>query len=69
MPGALMIGRFEIFKGDADGLYCFRYRSSYGATMMESSECYTSKDAAVRMIEMIQRGVRTAEIVDLTQDA
>jgi uncharacterized protein YegP (UPF0339 family) len=36
---------------------------------MESSECYTSKDAAVRMIEMIQRGVRTAEIVDLTQDA
>jgi uncharacterized protein YegP (UPF0339 family) len=63
-----MIGRFEIFKGDADGLYCFRFRSSYGAALMESVECYTSKEAAIRMIEILQRGARSAQIVDLTQD-
>lgn len=68
MPGTLLLGRFEIFKGDADGLYCFRYRTSYGAALMESVECYTSKDAAIRMIELIQRGARPAEIVDLTLD-
>jgi uncharacterized protein YegP (UPF0339 family) len=69
MPGSLLIGTFEIFKGDADGLYGFRYRSGYGASLVESTECYTSKEAAMRAIELLQRGARSAQVVDLTQDA
>jgi len=69
MPGRTLRGRFEIFKGDADGLYCFRFRSSYGASIVESTECYPSKDGALRAIELLQNWARDAAVVDLTQDA
>ena len=69
MPGTVMIGTFEIFKGDSDGLYCFRFRSSYGTALVESVECYPSKEAAVRAIQLMQGQARGARIVDLTEDA
>ena len=69
MPGKVVKGTFEIFKGDSDGLYCFRLRSSYGTAVMQSVECYPSKDAALRAIELVQGLARTAEIVDLTEDS
>ena len=69
MPGKVLKGSFEIFKGDADGLYCFRLRSSYGSAVMESAECYSSKDACLRAIQLVQGLARTAEVVDLTTDS
>ena len=69
MPGKVLKGRFEIFKGDSDGLYCFRLRSSYGSAVMESAECYSSKDACLRAIQLVQGLARTAEVVDLTTDS
>ena len=69
MPGKVLKGSFEIFKGDADGLYCFRLRSSYGSAVMESAECYPSKDACLRAIQLVQGLARTAEVVDLTTDS
>jgi len=69
MPGKILKGTFEIFKGDADGLYCFRLRSSYGSAVMESAECYSSKDACLRAIQLVQGLARTAEVVDLTTDS
>jgi len=66
MPGKLIKGTFEIFKGDADGLYCFRLRSSYGTALVQSVECYSSKDAALRAIELVQGVARGALVVDLT---
>ena len=68
MPGRTLVGTFEIFKGDSDGLYCFRYRSSYGAALMESVECYQSKDGARSAIRMLMDGARDAKIVDLTSN-
>ena len=69
MPGKVVKGSFEIFKGDSDGLYCFRLRSSYGSAVMESAECYSSKDACLRAIQLVQGLARTAEVVDLTTDS
>ena len=69
MPGKVLKGSFEIFKGDADGLYCFRLRSSYGSAVMESAECYPSKDACLRAIQLVQGLARTAAVVDLTIDS
>ena len=69
MPGKVLKGSFEIFKGDADGLYCFRLRSSYGSAVMESAECYSSKDACLRAIQLVQGLARTAAVVDLTIDS
>jgi len=69
MPGKVLKGSFEIFKGDADGLYCFRLRSSYGSAVMESAECYPSKDACLRAIQLVQGLARTAVVVDLTTDS
>lgn len=69
MPGKVLKGSFEIFKGDADGLYCFRLRSSYGSAVMESAECYASKDACLRAIQLVQGLARTATVVDLTTDS
>jgi uncharacterized protein YegP (UPF0339 family) len=69
MPGRVFTGTFEIFKGGAEGLFCFRLRSSYGAALMESAECYASREAALRTIELIQRTVPATKIVDLTLEA
>ena len=69
MPGKVVKGTFEIFKGDSDGLYCFRLRSSYGTAVMQSVEFYPSKDAALRAIQLVQGFARTAVIVDLTEDS
>jgi uncharacterized protein YegP (UPF0339 family) len=69
MPGKLIKGTFEIFKGDSDGLYCFRLRSSHGSPIVQSVECYTSKDACLRAIELVQGQARGAVVVDLTQDS
>ena len=69
MPGKLIKGTFEIFKGDADGLFCFRLRSSYGSAVVQSVECYTSKDACLRAIELVQGLARGAVVVDLTEDS
>ena len=69
MPGKLIKGTFEIFKGDSDGLYCFRLRSSYGSAIVQSVECYPSKDAALRAIELVQGLARGSVVVDLTEDS
>ena len=69
MPGKVVKGSFEIFKGDRDGLYCFRLRSSYGTPVVQSVECYPSKEAALRAIELLQGLARTAAVVDLTEDS
>ena len=68
MPGKVVKGAFEIFKGDSDGLYCFRLRSSYGSAIMESVECFPSKDACLRAIQLVQGLARGAVVVDLTED-
>jgi uncharacterized protein YegP (UPF0339 family) len=69
MPGKVVKGTFEIFKGDSDGLYCFRLRSSYGTAVVQSVECYPSKDACLRAIELVQGLARGAVVVDLTADS
>jgi len=69
MPGKVVKGTFEIFKGDSDGLYCFRLRSSYGTAVVQSVECYPSKEACLRAIQLVQGLARTAEVVDLTEDS
>jgi uncharacterized protein YegP (UPF0339 family) len=68
MPGKLIKGSFEIFKGDAEGLYGFRLRSSHGSALVQSLECYSSKDACLRAIELVQGLARGAVVVDLTQE-
>jgi uncharacterized protein YegP (UPF0339 family) len=68
MPGKVVKGTFEIFKGESDGLFCFRLRSSYGTAVMESAECYSSKDACLRAIQLVQGLARGAVVVDLTED-
>ena len=67
MPGKIVRGTWEIFKGDSDGLFCFRLRSSYGSLIVESAECYPSREQAMRAIQLVQDVARGAMVVDLTE--
>jgi uncharacterized protein YegP (UPF0339 family) len=69
MPGRLLGGVFEIFKGGREGEFCFRLKTRSGTVLMESTECYRSKDAAERAIQLVVGVAGGAKIVDLTEDA
>ena len=68
MPGRLMGGTFEIHKGDCEGEFCFRLRTSGGSVLMESVGVYNSKDAAERTIQLVAGLAPTAKVIDLTED-
>jgi uncharacterized protein YegP (UPF0339 family) len=69
MPGRFLGGRFEIYKGDCDGEFRFRLRTTGGSILMESVESFTSRDAAERQIELTATLAPVAKVVDLTEDA
>jgi uncharacterized protein YegP (UPF0339 family) len=69
MPGRLLGGIFEIFKGGREGDFCFRLKTRGGTVLMESTDCYRSKDAAERAIQLVVAVASGAKLVDLTQDA
>jgi uncharacterized protein YegP (UPF0339 family) len=69
MPGMLLGGVFELYKGDCEGEYCFRLKTKGGSTLMESTESYQSKEAAERAIQLIVAVARSAKVIDLTEDA
>jgi len=69
MPGRFLGGTFEIYKGDCEGEFRFRLRTSGGSIVVESCESYTSKDAAERVIQLTASIAAKAKVVDLTEEA
>jgi uncharacterized protein YegP (UPF0339 family) len=69
MPARLMGGTFEIHKGDCEGEFCFRLRTSGGSILMESVGVFNSKEAAERMIQAVSGIAGHAKVIDLTEDA
>ena len=68
MPGRLMGGTFEIYKGDCEGEFCFRLRTSGGSILMESVGAFNSKEAAEGTIRLITGLAGSAKVLDLTED-
>ena len=69
MPGRFLGGTFEIYKGDSEGEFRFRLRTSNGSTIVESVESFSSKDAAERVIQLTATIAGDAKVVDLTEDS
>ena len=69
MPGRFLGGAFEIYKGDSEGEFRFRLRTSGGSVLVESVESFTSKEAAARQIELTVGLAQSAKLVDLTEDS
>jgi uncharacterized protein YegP (UPF0339 family) len=69
MPGMLLGGVFELYKGDREGEFCFRLKTRGGSVLMESTESYRSKEAAERAIQLIMAVTKGAKVVDVTEDA
>jgi uncharacterized protein YegP (UPF0339 family) len=68
MPGRLLGGMFEIYKGNREGEFSFRLKTRGGSVLMESVESYRSKSAAERAIQLAAGVAGGAKIVDLTED-
>jgi uncharacterized protein YegP (UPF0339 family) len=68
MPGRFLGGTFEIYKGDREGEFRFRLRTSSGSIIVESCDSYTSRDAAERVIQLAAGIASHAKVVDLTTD-
>ena len=68
MPGRYLGGTFEIYKGDSEGEFRFRLRTSGGSILVESVESFTSKEAAERQVELTTNLAQGAKLVDLTED-
>jgi uncharacterized protein YegP (UPF0339 family) len=69
MPGRFLGGTFEIFKGDCEGEFRFRLRTSSGSIIVESCDSFSSRDAAERVIQLTAGIAAKAKVVDLTEDA
>ena len=69
MSAVLLGGVFELYKGDREGEFCFRLKTRGGSSLMESTESYYSKDAALGAIQLIMAVAKGARVVDLTEDA
>jgi uncharacterized protein YegP (UPF0339 family) len=69
MPSRLLGGVFELYKGGSEGEFCFRLKTRGGSVLVESTECYRSKDAALRAMELVAALAGGAKVVDLTEDA